>query len=122
MNWTLFLDDERMPKYNLGDDVLIARDCEEAKDLIADYGCPTCISFDHDLGSDENGMVRPTALKFLHWLIDEDLDGLIDLKKITRVIVHSLNPTGARNIASLWDGYASSELKSDVRAEISPYN
>ncbi len=113
MTWTLFLDDERAPSWWLTD-VLVARDCDEARALVREMGCPSVISFDHDLGKPETG------LTFLWWMIDEDLDGRLDLKAVTRVIVHSMNPTGAGNIAGLWDGYAR-DIESDVRAEVQPY-
>lgn len=114
MTWTLFLDDERAPTWNLGTDVLIARDADEARAIIAELGVPSVISFDHDLGKSESG------LNFAWWLVEESLEDRLDLLKVTRVIVHSMNPTGARNIAGLWDGYAK-EIGSEVRAEIVPY-
>lgn len=120
MTWTLFLDDERTPTWDLGQEVLIARDCDEAERLVQELGCPEVISFDHDLGSDADGKVKPTAMKFLWWLIDEDLDGHIDLNAVKRIIVHSRNETGARNIAELWNDFAKHELDSDLRAEIRP--
>lgn len=113
MTWTLFLDDERAPSWWLTD-VLVARDCDEARKLVSEMGVPSVISFDHDLGNPESG------LTFAWWLVDESLEDRLDLTKVTRVIVHSMNPTGARNIAGLWDGYAA-EIGSEVRAEIQPY-
>ena len=114
MTWTLFLDDERAPTLDLGTEVLIARDCDEARKFVTEMGVPSVISFDHDLGKSE------LAMTFMWWLVDESLDNRLDLMKVTRVIVHSMNPTGARNIAGLWDGYAK-DLGSEVRAEIQPY-
>lgn len=114
MTWILFLDDERAPTWDLGPDVLVARTCDEACNLINELGLPSIISFDHDLGTPSSGHT------FLWWLIDESLDDRLDLMKVERVIVHSLNPTGASNIAGLWDGYAK-DIGSEVRAEIAPY-
>ena len=114
MTWTLFLDDERAPTRDLGSEVLVARDCDEARKLVSEMGVPSVISFDHDLGKPESGFT------FMLWLVDESLDEHLDLMKVKRVIVHSMNPTGARNIAGLWDGYAL-DLGSEVRAEIQPY-
>lgn len=114
MTWTLFLDDERAPTCDLGTEVLVARDCDEARKLVIEMGVPSVISFDHDLGKFESG------LTFAWWLVDESLDDRLDLTKVERVIVHSMNPTGARNIAGLWDGYAV-DIGSEVRAEIQPY-
>lgn len=51
--WKLFLDDLRTP----GDyTYLLATNVEEARQLVALYGMPHFISFDHDLGEDENGV------------------------------------------------------------------
>ncbi len=115
MTWTLFLDDERKPTRDLGTEVLIARDCDEARKLVLEMGVPSVISFDHDLGKPESG------LTFLWWLVDESVEDRLDLMKVERIIVHSMNPVGALNIAGLWDGYAR-DIGSNVVAEIAPYN
>lgn len=117
-SWRLFLDDEREPTWDLGADVLIARDCAEAILLVEQFGLPELISFDHDLGSSPEG-VKPPAMKFLHWLIDGHLDGRFDLQQLKRIIVHSRNPEGAKNIAGLWNSFASS-IGSPVRAVLLP--
>jgi hypothetical protein len=118
MTWRLFLDDERSPTYDLGD-VLVAIDSDEAIRLVTELGFPEWISLDHDLGKDLDGAVKPTAMKFLWWLIDMDLDGNLDLHEIKRVIIHSRNPEGSKNLAGLWDGYAA-DIGSPVRAELRP--
>lgn len=118
MTWRLFLDDERSPTYDLGD-VLVAIDSDEAIRLVQEFGLPEWISLDHDLGKGADGKVKPTAMKFLWWLVDQDLDGVLDLTLIKRVIIHSRNEQGASNLAGLWDGYAA-DIKSDVRAEMRP--
>lgn len=38
-----------------GYDVEIARDCHEAIMMVKEKGVPYAISFDHDLGAEENG-------------------------------------------------------------------
>lgn len=117
MTYTLFLDDERSPTYDLVD-VRVAKDADEAINLVLEIGMPTVLSLDHDLGEDENG-VKPTAMKFLWWLIDAELDGRIDLREVKRVIIHSRNPEGSKNLAGLWNGYAI-DIGSPVRAELLP--
>lgn len=117
--WRLFLDDERSPTWDLGE-VIVAIDSDEAIRIVLERGTvPEWISLDHDLGKDDAGKVKPTAMKFLWWLIDMDLDGILDLTAIKRVIIHSRNPEGSKNLAGLWDGYAV-DIKSDVRAELRP--
>ena len=117
--WRLFLDDERSPTWDLGE-VEVAIDSDEAIRLVLERGAvPELISLDHDLGKDADGKVKPTSMKFLWWLVDMDLDGHLDLLGIKRVIIHSRNTEGAKNLAGLWDGYAA-DIKSDVRAELRP--
>ena len=117
--WRLFLDDERSPTWDLGE-VEVAIDSDEAIRIVLERGTvPELISLDHDLGKDTDGKVKPTAMKFLWWLVDQDLDGVLDLTAIKRVIIHSRNTEGAKNLAGLWDGYAA-DIKSDVRAELRP--
>lgn len=114
MTWTLFLDDERAPTWDLYP-CEIARDCAEAIELIQDLGLPNIISFDHDLGKDV-----PSAMTLMRHLVDGHLDGLFDCNLIERIVIHSANPVGAKNLAGLWDGFAGAELTTDVRAELRP--
>lgn len=102
--WALFIDDERFPKstdYNW----VIARSMEEAVKLIEQHGCPTMISFDHDLGCDSQEVPLPTGYDFAHWLVNSDLDGKITLPEGFKFNVHSANPQGAANIQALLDRY-----------------
>lgn len=117
MTWKLFLDDERTPTHDLYDAV-VARDCAEAQKLVEQFGVPELMSLDHDLGS-ENGEAKPSAMAFLWWLIEQDLDGKLTLGSVSRVIIHSRNTTGADNLAGLWNGYAQ-DIGSPVRAELRP--
>lgn len=119
MTWNLFLDDEREPTHDLFPAV-VARDCDEAIALILEFGVPKLISFDHDLGNGDDGVVKPSAMTLMWFLIDSDLDGILNLDEIERIIVHSRNETGAKNLAELWNGYSRSELTSGVLAEIRP--
>lgn len=121
MTWNLFLDDEREPTHDL-EPVLVARDVQEAITLIQNFGLPKMISFDHDLGKDSNGDVKPNAMKLMWYLIDGDLDGSFDLNTVERIIVHSRNPTGSKNLQELWNGYSKNELRSGVLAELHPRN
>ena len=114
--YTLFLDDIRNPTWDLradGQEIIVCRTCAEAEKVVLSYGLPHTISFDHDLGKNQ-----PVAMAFLWWLIDADLEQQYDLKQIQRIIIHSQNPVGAENLRGLWDGYATSILKVDVRAEM----
>lgn len=81
MNWKLFLDDERYPVDNRW---VIARNVDDAIWYITNYGMPSFISFDHDLGPfKQSGMDN-----------DVNIDNF-------EFYVHSQNPVGAENIRSL---------------------
>lgn len=113
--WRLFLDDERFPPNTpewYGDHVFIARSCEEAIVWIEDceMGCPSFISFDHDLGVDpKTHEVRKTGYDFVNWLIRRDVEsydsGNFFIPRDFEFEVHSMNPVGAKNIRDALNAY-----------------
>jgi len=97
MSYNLFIDDERMPP-NDHREWIVARTSGEAVSFLYNYGTPSFISFDHDLGGDD------TSIVYIDVLIELALD-LIDMGvdpgkiKFPRdFVVHSQNPVGAKNI------------------------
>ena len=94
----MFLDDERFPP-NDGNDWHIVRSVPEAVGFKADHGCPKFISFDHDLGGDED------AIGLVHWMIGQDFEKEGFIPEDFAFYVHSQNPIGAKNIQSLLDNY-----------------
>lgn len=46
---------------------------EQAKELILKQGCPEFISFDYDLGPDENGKIQESRA-LATWLVDKDIE------------------------------------------------
>lgn len=118
MTYNLFIDDMRVPLYDFADAVLV-KSMFEAEQYIQKHGVPEAISFDHDLGEDENGRILPSALDLLSSLIEAHLDGHIDLGLVKRVVVHSSNPPGVKNIIGLWNGFAK-HIGSPVQAEARP--
>ena len=101
--WSLFLDDERYPSdKDPLKDWMIARTVEQAQFLIRDWGMPYRMSLDHDLG---NGI--PTGYDFIKWLVEQDMDDVIDIDTIIYFYVHSQNPVGAENIRSYFNTYIS---------------
>lgn len=102
MTRQLFIDDERFPPE--GKDFAIVRSSAEAIEFVKINGCPSFISFDHDLGGDD------TSMKFIWWLIDSHLDGNVAIPENFSFYVHSQNPIGARNITELLNGFIASEL------------
>jgi hypothetical protein len=98
----LFLDDERMPANN-GPDWIIERSSASAIQGCKLLGCPKFISFDHDLGGDD------TAMAFVHWLINYDLDHPGFIPGDFSFDVHSQNPIGKANIEGLLNSYLRSK-------------
>lgn len=101
MKYQLFIDDLRhpsdvMPK--VPDDLIIARTSKEAIEIVKQKGVPYFIYFDHDLGGED------TAMLFVHWLVEEDLDRGI-IKDPFSWSIHSANPVGKGNINSLLHSY-----------------
>src|SRR5471032_1183513 len=93
MPYRLFIDDVRDP---VASDWIIARASGEAIALLERLGCPSEISFDHDLGGDD------TAMAVVKRLINLDLDargGYIPQSCVFSV--HSANPVGRHNIEGL---------------------
>jgi len=93
---TMFLDDVRMPRGRFD---VIVRSSQEAIDHISKHGVPDFISFDHDLGGDDD------AMRVVNFIIESDLDGDISIPSGFSFHVHSANPIGARNILSKLENY-----------------
>lgn len=64
-------------------------------------GLPEFISFDNDLGLDEEGKVAPDGYAAAKWLVYESNLDLKDLK----FKVHSANPVAAEQIKGLLNNY-----------------
>jgi hypothetical protein len=91
--YRLFIDDLRDP---IDADWRIARTSAEAIGMLEDLGCPSEISFDHDLGGDD------TAMSVVKRLIDLDLDvGCTFIPATFIYSIHSANPVGRENIQGL---------------------
>lgn len=105
MTYQLFLDDIRdvqMVYKNLTDeDFVIVRNFEDFKQVITEKGLPEFISFDNDLGLDENENVAEDGYAAAKWLVFESGLNLRNLK----FNVHSANPVAAQQIQSLLDNY-----------------
>lgn len=113
--WKLFLDDLRNPQQiypKTYTTFTVARSFQEALDLLTEKGCPSFISFDHDL-SDEHYhgdfSRTPTGLDFAWRLISIDLDmrggGKAFIPDEFSYAVHSMNPVGAANIRGALESY-----------------
>ena len=100
MYYSLFLDDERWPPNSKIQDWIITRTVEEAIQIINKKKLPWRMSLDHDLGKNQK-----TGYDFIKWLIEQDLDNNLNLKKITDFYVHSQNPVGKENMIKLYNNY-----------------
>ena len=97
--YKLFIDDEREPAKIKFD--YIARDYKETMKLFNRHGCPSYISFDHDLGTRSK-----TGFDIVKDMVERDLDkkGRWIPKNFT-YDVHSANPVGKKNIQGLLNNY-----------------
>jgi hypothetical protein len=104
MTWRLFLDDERFPVEDdgtpLGNNFIIARTVEEAQNLIMLYGMPNYISFDNDLGENQ-----PEGYSLVKWIVEMDMDGIINIKEDFSFYVHSQNSQAQVNIPAYLNNY-----------------
>jgi hypothetical protein len=101
----LFLDDIRTIEMVYGkrkdDDFDIVRNAEDFIAYIKKNGLPEFISFDNDLGLDENGNIAPDGYTAAKWLVYES--GL-DLRNL-KFSVHSANPVASEQIRGLLNNY-----------------
>lgn len=97
MKYRLFLDDVRDPVNE--EEWIIARDFDEAAEIVEKLGFPEFVSFDHDLG-----LLSLTGYDFAKLLIEIDLD-TGDMPDNFDFAVHSANPVGSANIRGILARY-----------------
>lgn len=103
--YRLFLDDLRTvamvyPTMH-EEDFVIVRTVKDFKAVIQQQGLPAYISFDNDLGLDEEGNIAPDGYAAAKWLVYES--GL-DVSALA-FYVHSANPVAAEQIRGLLHNY-----------------
>ena len=103
-NWKLFLDDIRLPAEK---GFILARSVADAKYYIEQWGCPSFISFDHDLGSMgyEKDFVEESGYYLAKWLVYRDAYSPNFIPENFDFTVHSQNPVGAENIRTYLNNY-----------------
>ncbi len=82
-------------------DFKLVRNYKDFKSVIIEEGLPSFISFDNDLGIDEEGALLPDGYACAKWLVFKSGLNLIDLN----YRVHSANPVASLQIKSLLDNY-----------------
>lgn len=94
--YKMFIDDERFPAERMD----IFRSYGAAVSWMESHGCPSYISFDHDLADEKTGY------DIAKWIVDTDieLDGKF-MPDDFSFYVHSQNPVGRDNINALIKGY-----------------
>ena len=105
MEYKLFLDDIRTVKMvyeSLEEsDFVIVRNYKDFVTTIKENGLPSFISFDNDLGLDENNQIGLDGYAAAKWLVYESGLDIKDLK----FKVHSANPVASKQIKGLLDNY-----------------
>ena len=105
MAYKLFLDDIRTVKMvypSLEEsDFVIVRNYDEFVSTIIKNGLPEFISFDNDLGLNQNNEIGPDGYAAAKWLVYDSELNIIDLK----FKVHSANPVASKQIQGLLDNY-----------------
>ena len=101
----LFLDDIRSPEMvfdkTVAKDFVVVRNYADFVKYIKQNGLPEFISFDNDLGLDENGEIAPDGYAVAKWLVYESE---LDLQYL-KFKVHSANPVAAEQIKGLLANY-----------------
>lgn len=104
----LFLDDIRVPGDVTWLDIRppgaspwhVVRSFDQAVNWVLTNGFPDHVSFDHDLGEDD----EKTGHDFAKWLIAHDIN-TGTMPEYFSFTVHSKNPVGAVNIQKLIENY-----------------
>ena len=94
----MYLDDLRNPK---GPGFIVVRSFVEAVQYVQNHGFPSYVSFDHDLGDND----EKTGYDFAKYLVDLDLNGIMKMPDNFDFNVHSANPVGAANIKNYMENY-----------------
>jgi hypothetical protein len=87
------------------DSLYLARSYDEAVKYVQKFGIPNFISFDHDLGIDENNNLLPSGYDFAKWLVESDMDKNQNIPYDFKYFVHSANPVGKENIQRYLNSY-----------------
>ena len=101
MAYRLFIDDERIANLRDDESMVIVRTYEEAVEAMTNLGCPSYVSFDHDLGDN-----IPSGHEIAKWMVEQDMnmDGEFFPEEF-EFFVHSQNSVGRLNIIGVLESY-----------------
>ena len=106
MSYRLWIDDQindpETPDRHVPNGWIGAKSSRDAIRIFETFGVPEYISFDHDLGLNEDGS-PDTAMVICKWLANNFFDADIEYD------VHSKNPIGRKNIQSFMDSWKRSK-------------
>ena len=88
--YEIWIDDERLPKRP---NMLWVRTIQDFDAALREWGCPSYISFDHDLGHR-----IPEGYDLAKLLVEFEIRGIIEIPLDFKYDVHSANPIGKKNI------------------------
>lgn len=109
--YKMYLDDIRTPITNYD---VIVRSFDKAVEYVKQNGIPKFISFDHDLGCDENGNVLKNGHDFAKWLVKMDLEDKYKFPEDFSFNVHSANPIGRNNIEAILNNYLQFKIDKEL--------
>lgn len=104
----LFIDDERHPPSRKWE---VARSSKAVEWYLDNIGTPMYISFDHDLGGSDTGMIVAKNM------IERSLNGLLDFGVVKQINIHSANGPGSENIRGLFSSYFRHLVAESIIAE-----
>lgn len=123
MTWNLFIDDERnledvtwvtwqvREKYR-NEDWKISRNYHEVVALVEEFGFPSFVSFDHDLG---DKILHGDGYEIAKYLCEIDMNSSFHMPEDFDFIVHSQNPIGKENIESYLNNFIEFKNKSHIQ-------
>jgi len=94
MTYSLYLDDERDPKTDR--DWVVVRSYDEFVQTVEERGCPSYVSFDHDLGEDV-----PEGKDAAKWFVELAISEGWDLREVG-INIHTANSGGGRENIQSW--------------------
>ena len=106
--YTMFLDDNEVPEKEYD---VIVRSFDEATSCVLKNGIPQFISFDYDLGFDENGEYLKNGYDFAKWLVEQSINEEIVFPDDFYFEVHSKDIIEKNNIKSILNNYLLFSIK-----------